>query len=54
MRHDGTQRRAITDLGLGALTSISWSPVGDELAYTRTGAAGIWIVDVEGPPAPRA
>ena len=53
MRHDGTQRRAITDLGNGALTSISWSPDGDELAYTRTGAAGIWIVNVKGPPAPR-
>ena len=53
MRHDGTQPRAITDLGNGALTSISWSPDGDELAYTRTGAPGIWIVNVEGPPAPR-
>ena len=53
MRHDGTQRRAITDLGNGALTSISWSPDGDELAYTRTGAPGIWIVNVAGPPAPR-
>ena len=53
MRHDGTQRRPITDLGTGDLTSISWSPDGDELAYTRTGAAGIWIVKVEGPAAPR-
>jgi hypothetical protein len=50
MRHDGTQLRSVYELPDGAVTSLTWSPDGEQIAFTRTGAVGIWIVDAEGPP----
>ena len=54
MRDDGSDMRPVYELPAGAsVTSMSWAPGGDRIAFTQIGAAGIWIVDAAGPPDPR-